>query len=207
MAKDLLDLDGGIDSVITDFPHGAGGGWDDVDPSSDFWVYAQVAELEGIAAVATGTNKVNRVRAVCVTLVMAVAVALPDLISDDQLAEYHPDLPAWVAAARVDLKEVGVLHSQRHAREQNQKAATSGPKSRSRVIRSRSPRHVRGAGEATGSNDLERRVQSIRVGVEDRDKEIDRLVRDNAYLERKLKDAEGKLKAIRDIAGFVELTF
>ena len=204
MAKDLLDLDGGIDSVITDFPHGAGGGWADVDPSSDFWVYAQVAELEGIAAVATGTNKVNRVRAVCVALVMAVAVALPDLISDDQLAEYHPDLTAWVAAAKVD---PGVLHSQRHAREQNQKAATSGPKSRSQRIRSRSPRHVRGAGEATGSNDLERRVQSIRVGVEDRDKEIDRLVRDNAYLERKLKDAEGKLKAIRDIAGFVELTF
>ena len=202
----MLDLDGGIDSVITDFPHGAGGGWADVDPSSDFWVYAQVAELEGIAAVATGTNKVNRVRAVCVALVMAVAVALPDLISDDQLAEYHPDLPAWVAAAKVDLKEVGVLHSQRHAREQNQKAATSGPKSRSQRIRSRSPRHVRGAGEATGSND-ERRVQSIRVGVEDRDKEIRRLVHDNAYLERKLKDAEGKLKAIRDIAGFVELTF
>jgi hypothetical protein len=33
------------------------------------------------------------------------------------------------------------------------------------------------------------------------------IVRDNAYLERKLKDAESKLKAIRDIAGFVELTF
>ena len=79
----MLPLDGGIDSVITDFPHGAGGGWADVDPSSDFWVYAQVAELEGIAAVATSTNKVNRVRAVCVALVIAVAVALPEVVPDD----------------------------------------------------------------------------------------------------------------------------
>ena len=112
-----------------------------------------------------------------------------------------------MAAARLDLKKVDLLHSERNAMEQEQKSATSGSKSRRPRIRSRSPRHVRGAGEATGSNDLERRVQSIRVGVEDRDKEIIRLTRDNAYLEKKLKAVEGKLKAIREIAGFVELTF
>ncbi len=133
----MLELDGGIDSVICDFPHGAGGGWADVDPNSAFFIYAQMAEHAGIAAgtaaMATGNNKVNRVRAVCLALVMAVAINKPELLPDDKLASFHQDLPAWVAAASLDLKK-----TEKEAKQRVGRSTSPSPRRRSKSRRPRS---------------------------------------------------------------------
>ena len=65
--------------------------------------------------------------------------------------------------------------------------------------RSRSTRNVRGAGGATGSNDLESKLRYAEAALKLERTELANLVRANEDLESRLYVAENKLRAIRSI--------
>ena len=136
--------------VVADFPHHLDGGWPDVDPMDNFILYGtiQTGQLAGVSAAAIGTNKMMRERGVCLALVLAAAVEIPNILTDQILQQYDPGLPGWVAEARR-------LHT-RLLKDQDRDAKPcskprSRPRSRSRGRASGSARRSRSRGRASGS--------------------------------------------------------
>ena len=120
-AHNILEVT--LAEVVADFPHHLDGGWQDADPNDNFLLYAtiQTGQFKGVSACAIGGNKQVRERGVCLALILAVAVAYPDIVTDEILQQYHAELPSWAAQ----------VHRMHMLVEQNAKPS-SKPRSRPR---------------------------------------------------------------------------
>ena len=96
-AHNILEVT--LAEVVADFPHHLDGGWQDADPMDNFLLYAtiQTGQFKGVSACTLGGNKQVRERGVCLALILAVAVAYPDIVTDEILQQYHAELPSWAA--------------------------------------------------------------------------------------------------------------
>ena len=108
----LLQLGARFDEAFAQFPYDIDEGWADIDPQDDHVTFAQMipglsfeARLDGINAVAVGSNQVKRVRGAALALVVASAVNHPTIITPEMLQEYH-ELSLMVEAAKQSVHEL-----------------------------------------------------------------------------------------------------
>ena len=108
-------MGGSFDEVLFKFPYHLDGGWSDIDEQDDFVTYVQMgpglsrdSKLEGVGAVAVGSNQVKRLRGAALALVVAAAVDQPTVITPEMLQEHH-ELSLMVAAAKQSLHELKLV--------------------------------------------------------------------------------------------------
>mmetsp|Transcript_14084 Transcript_14084/g.36373 ORF Transcript_14084/g.36373 Transcript_14084/m.36373 type:complete len:492 (+) Transcript_14084:3-1478(+) len=108
IANNILCCDSNVDQQITRLPHELDGGWPGVHPDDAFVCYAQLqsGDYSGVSAMATGSPKVKRERALALALVISAAIEHHEKFTDEDLLKHHKDLPAWVAEGKRRFNEL-----------------------------------------------------------------------------------------------------
>jgi len=108
IANNIFCCDGNVDQQITQLPYELDGGWPGVHPDDAFVCYAQLqsGEYSGVSAMATGSPKVKRERALALALVISAAIDHHEKFTDEVLLKHHKDLPAWVAEGKRRFNEL-----------------------------------------------------------------------------------------------------
>jgi len=108
IANNILCCDSNVDQQITQLPYELDGGWPGVHPDDAFVCYAQLqsGDYSGVSAMATGSPKVKRERALALALVISAAIEHHEKFTDEALLKHHKDLPAWVAEGKRRFNEL-----------------------------------------------------------------------------------------------------